>query len=122
MVPVGCHSQGGHRYTQAWLKSHLAPPTLQALKLFKFLQTLSCHLYKFQCLHLSFFPQDDPDTLLKCLTIASEMLQGVATSGLNPTLTTLVQTLVITCDNYNVPLWKSSCWPLVCRIKHLKIM
>ena len=42
-----------------------------------------------------FICQDDPDTLLKCLTIASEMLQGVATSGLNPTLTTLVQTLVI---------------------------
>ena len=42
-----------------------------------------------------FICKDDPDTLLKCLTIASEMLQGVATSGLNPTLTTLVQTLVI---------------------------
>ncbi|PFX25708.1 condensin complex subunit 3-like [Stylophora pistillata] len=39
--------------------------------------------------------KDDPDTLLKCLTIASEMLQGVATSGLNPTLTTLVQTLIL---------------------------
>ena len=34
-------------------------------------------------------------TLLKCLTIASEMLQGVATSELNATLTTLVQTLVM---------------------------
>ena len=42
-----------------------------------------------------FICKDDPDTLLKCLTIASEMLQGVATSGLNPTLITLVQTLVI---------------------------
>ncbi|XP_078359066.1 condensin complex subunit 3-like [Oculina patagonica] len=39
--------------------------------------------------------KDDPDTLLKCLTIASEMLQGVATNGLNPTLTTLVQTLIL---------------------------
>lgn len=39
--------------------------------------------------------KDDPDTLLKCLTIACEMLQGVATSGLNPTLTTLVQTLIL---------------------------
>lgn len=39
--------------------------------------------------------KDDPVTLLKCLTIASEMLQGVATSGLNATLTTLVQTLVL---------------------------
>lgn len=46
-------------------------------------------------LNKSFICQDDPDTLLKCLTIASEMLQGVATRGLNPTLTTLVQTLVI---------------------------
>ena len=41
-----------------------------------------------------FLSQDDPDTLLKCLTVASEMLQGVTTSGLNPTLMTLVQTLV----------------------------
>jgi len=39
--------------------------------------------------------KDDPDTLLKCLTVASEMLQGVTTSGLNPTLTTLVQTLIL---------------------------
>ncbi|XP_068710176.1 condensin complex subunit 3-like [Montipora foliosa] len=39
--------------------------------------------------------KDDPDTLLKCLTIASEMLQGVATSGLNATLSTLVQTLIL---------------------------
>ena len=44
---------------------------------------------------IPFICQDDPDTLLKCLTIASEMLQGVTTKGLNPTLTTLVQTLVI---------------------------
>ena len=49
-----------------------------------------------------FISQDDPDTLLKCLTIASEMLQGVAASGLNPTLTTLVQTLVI--NSHSVPL------------------
>ncbi|CAH3143074.1 unnamed protein product [Porites lobata] len=39
--------------------------------------------------------KDDPDTLLKCLTVASEMLQGVTTSGLNPTLMTLVQTLIL---------------------------
>lgn len=38
--------------------------------------------------------QDDPDTLLKCLTIASEMLQRITRNELNPTLTTLMETLV----------------------------
>lgn len=47
----------------------------------------------FQSFYFS-LSQDDPDTVLKCLTVASEMLQGVTTSGLNPTLMTLVQTLV----------------------------
>lgn len=38
--------------------------------------------------------QNDPQTLLKCMTIASEMLQSVGLKTLTPTLQTLIETLV----------------------------
>ena len=45
-----------------------------------------------------FFLQDDPETLVKCLSIASGLLQNIFQSGLsNPTLSTLVETLVSFC-------------------------
>ncbi|XP_031571204.1 condensin complex subunit 3-like [Actinia tenebrosa] len=39
--------------------------------------------------------KDDPVTLLKCLTIACQMLQITTRNGLNPTLMTLIETLII---------------------------
>ncbi|XP_071792780.1 condensin complex subunit 3-like [Asterias amurensis] len=39
--------------------------------------------------------KSDPATLVKCLTIASEMLQRLTTRGLSPTLQTLIDTLVL---------------------------
>ena len=40
--------------------------------------------------------KDDPETLIKCLSIASGMLQNIFRSGLNnPTLSTLVETLIL---------------------------
>ena len=41
--------------------------------------------------------QNDPLTLLKCLTIACEMLRGQNTKGLSPSLQTLLETLVSGC-------------------------
>lgn len=39
--------------------------------------------------------KDDPGTLVRCLSIAGEMLQEINRSGLNPTLITLVETLIL---------------------------
>ncbi|XP_022086528.1 condensin complex subunit 3-like isoform X2 [Acanthaster planci] len=39
--------------------------------------------------------KNDPGTLVKCLTIASEVLQRLTAKGLNPTLQTLMDTLVL---------------------------
>ncbi|XP_077992118.1 condensin complex subunit 3-like [Glandiceps talaboti] len=39
--------------------------------------------------------KNDPATLTKCLTIVSEMLQELATNGLNPTLKTMAELLII---------------------------
>ena len=56
-----------------------------------------------QVIKVTLFLQDDPETLVKCLSIASGMLQNINRSSLNnPTLSTLVETLVSALRIYGV--------------------
>ncbi|XP_070541488.1 condensin complex subunit 3-like [Ptychodera flava] len=63
--------------------------------------------------------KNDPATLTKCLTIASEMLLELSTNGLNPTLRTMAETLIIPGIQNEDPLVRNlavKCLGLCCQL------